>query len=162
LLSLPPGTEMFQFPRFASRLNGTTGFTPARFPHSGTPGSTPACSSPRLFAACHALLRPPVPRHPLHALFARNPLYYELDPQTPETRPQVKTSTLAHTRLHSPNSPFNCQTATAGHRRHTMGTDRGAEARSRRCPSPNDTTREVYRLNSRLTIVLGCVTSRIG
>ncbi len=73
---------MFQFPRFAPRISEVTGFTPARFPHSGTPGSMPACSSPRLFAACHALLRPPVPRHPLHALFARNPLYYELDPQT--------------------------------------------------------------------------------
>src|SRR3954468_4200455 len=40
----------------------------AGFPHSGTPGSTPTCGSPRLFAACRALLRLSVPRHPPCAL----------------------------------------------------------------------------------------------
>ncbi len=35
-----------------------------RLPHSGILGSSPACGSPRLFAACHALLRLPLPRHP--------------------------------------------------------------------------------------------------
>ena len=38
------------------------------FPHSGTRGSTVACTSPRLFAACHALLRLLLPRHPPCAL----------------------------------------------------------------------------------------------
>ncbi len=33
-------------------------------PHSGIPGSTPACGSPRLIAAYHALHRLLVPRHP--------------------------------------------------------------------------------------------------
>src|SRR4051812_29337918 len=42
--------------------------TSAGFPHSGTPGSQPTCGSPRLFAACRALLRLSVPRHPPCAL----------------------------------------------------------------------------------------------
>jgi hypothetical protein len=53
--------------------------TLAGFPHSGTPGSTPTCGSPRLFAACRALLRLSVPRHPPCALvrltgYARTPI----------------------------------------------------------------------------------------
>ena len=42
--------------------------TPAGLPHSDIPGSTLACSSPRLFAACHVLHRRLVPRHPPCAL----------------------------------------------------------------------------------------------
>ena len=42
--------------------------TLAGFPHSDTPGSKPACGSPRLFAACHVLPRRLVPRHPPRAL----------------------------------------------------------------------------------------------
>ena len=34
-----------------------------RLPHSDTPGSSLACSSPRLFAACCVLLRLSAPRH---------------------------------------------------------------------------------------------------
>ena len=41
----------------------------AGFPHSDTPGSLDICSSPRLFAAYHVLLRLLVPRHPPYALF---------------------------------------------------------------------------------------------
>gem|GEM_PF-2297936 len=37
-------------------------------PHSGILGSRPACGYPRLIAACHALHRPSVPRHPPHTL----------------------------------------------------------------------------------------------
>ena len=37
-------------------------------PHSEIPGSEPACSSPRLIAACRVLRRPPMPRHPSCAL----------------------------------------------------------------------------------------------
>lgn len=47
---------------------GDRGFPPVRFPHSGISGSQPACGSPGLFAACHALLQPLVPRHPPRAL----------------------------------------------------------------------------------------------
>ena len=44
-------------------LDRVTGLTPAGFPHSDTPGSMLACSSPRLFAACHVLrARRPLPR----------------------------------------------------------------------------------------------------
>ena len=37
-------------------------------PHSDICGSSDMCSSPQLFAACHVLLRLPVPRHPPYAL----------------------------------------------------------------------------------------------
>ena len=37
--------------------------TPAGFPHSDIPGSQLICSSPRLFAAYHVLLRLLMPRH---------------------------------------------------------------------------------------------------
>ena len=39
----------------------------AGFPHSGTRGSQGACPSPRIFAACRALRRRTVPRHPSRA-----------------------------------------------------------------------------------------------
>ena len=42
--------------------------TSVGFPHSDIPGSKLACSSPRLFAACHVLHRRFVPRHPPCAL----------------------------------------------------------------------------------------------
>jgi hypothetical protein len=50
--------------------------TPARLPHSDTPGSQPACGSPRLFAACYVLHRRSAPRHPpftLTSLTTQNP-----------------------------------------------------------------------------------------
>ena len=42
--------------------------TVSGFPHSDICGSRDMCSSPQLFAACHVLLRLPVPRHPPYAL----------------------------------------------------------------------------------------------
>ena len=72
LLSFPRGTEMFQFPRFASAAYGFSGgyasITSRGFPHSGIRGSVPACGFPRLIAACHALHRFLAPRHPPSAL----------------------------------------------------------------------------------------------
>jgi hypothetical protein len=58
---------MFQFPRLPRGLPRSP---PARagFPHSGTPGSAAVCASPGTIAACRALLRLPVPRHPPCAL----------------------------------------------------------------------------------------------
>ena len=41
----------------------------AGFPHSDIRGSKVICTSPRLFAAYHVLLRLLVPRHPPYALF---------------------------------------------------------------------------------------------
>ena len=70
LMSVPPGTEMFQFPGFASAGYGFTGRYPDRggLPHSDIHGSTPARGSPWLLAACHVLRRLLVPRHPPNAL----------------------------------------------------------------------------------------------
>ena len=73
LLSFPPGTEMVHFSGFASRplLYSGTDFPTLlgnSLEDSDTPGSQPVCGSPRLFAACHVLLRLPSPRHPPYAL----------------------------------------------------------------------------------------------
>lgn len=68
LISLPLGTEMFQFPRFASGSRQMTGSAPAGLPHSAIQGSMRVCRSPWLIAAYHGLHRLRVPRHPPHAL----------------------------------------------------------------------------------------------
>jgi hypothetical protein len=69
-MSFPPGTEMFQFPGFASATYGFSDGYSLRsgLPHSEIPGSKPARGSPRLFAACHVLHRLLAPRHPPDAL----------------------------------------------------------------------------------------------
>ncbi len=54
------------------------GIAPAGFPHSDTPGSMLACSSPRIFAACHVLRRRSVPGHPPCALSRlTSPLFHD-------------------------------------------------------------------------------------
>jgi hypothetical protein len=67
LISFPPGTEMVQFPGYRfhdlSIQSWTTGIEPAGLPHSAIRGSQDVCSSPRLFAAYHGLLRRAAPRH---------------------------------------------------------------------------------------------------
>ncbi len=70
LMSVPPGTEMFQFPGFASPPYGFRQGSLLRegFPHSDIRGSKVARTSPRLIAACHVLLRLLAPRHPPNAL----------------------------------------------------------------------------------------------
>jgi hypothetical protein len=72
LLSLPKGTEMVQFPSFATISYGFRygywSMTSSGFPHSDIPGSTRAYHSPRLIAVCHVLHRLRVPRHPPYAL----------------------------------------------------------------------------------------------
>ena len=72
LFSFPPGTEMVHFPGFASYdlciQSQILRFCRSGFPHSETPGSTPACGFPRFIAACHVLHRLPSPRHPPCAL----------------------------------------------------------------------------------------------
>ena len=67
LISVPPGTEMFQFPGLAS-LAGWPVSPPVGFPHSVILGSRLVCSSPRLIAAYHDLHRLSMPRHPPCAL----------------------------------------------------------------------------------------------
>ena len=69
-MSFPPGTEMFQFPGFASPSYVFRRRSPLRvgFPHSEISGSKFARNSPKLIAACHVLHRLSVPRHPPNAL----------------------------------------------------------------------------------------------
>ena len=86
LISFPRGTEIFHFPRFAPF--GDWFQQPARFPHSGIPGSKPVCGSPRLIAAYHALHRLLPPRHPPHTL---NTLTSLLPMQFSMTLPLVET-----------------------------------------------------------------------
>ena len=72
LFSLPRGTEMVHFPRFAPLPYFIQAvvheYCSCGFPHSEICGSKDACSSPQLIAACHVLHRLEVPRHPPCAL----------------------------------------------------------------------------------------------
>ena len=72
LISFPGGTEMFHFPPFALPVlciqTGVVRMNPTGLPHSGISGSKPVCGSPKLIAACHALHRLQMPRHPPCAL----------------------------------------------------------------------------------------------
>ncbi len=64
---------MFQFTGFPSYSYvftiGYIRFAVCGFPHSDISGSTPACGSPKLFAAYHVLHRFLVPRHPPYAFY---------------------------------------------------------------------------------------------
>ena len=69
LFSLPLGTKMFQFPRFASLYKiRMTGLQPDGLSHSEIPGSMVICTYPELIAAYHVLHRLREPRHPPDAL----------------------------------------------------------------------------------------------
>ena len=65
---------MFQFRRFPTYTYliqcTLTEYCSAGFPHSVIPGSKLMCSSPRLIAACHDLLRLLMPRHSPCALIS--------------------------------------------------------------------------------------------
>ena len=65
LISFPLGTEMFQFPRFASHTYVFSMWYqfPSGFPHSDIFGSSLVANSPKLFAGCHVFLRLLLPRH---------------------------------------------------------------------------------------------------
>ena len=69
LISFPPGTEMFQFPGFASSgLCVRPVDTLARgFPHSESPWSMTLCVSHGTFGAWPVLRRRQMPRHPPRA-----------------------------------------------------------------------------------------------
>ena len=72
LISLPPGTKMFQFPGCATRPYVFRSCSPTRgrrgFPIRIPPDQSLLGSSPRLFAACYVLHRSFKSRHPPHAL----------------------------------------------------------------------------------------------
>ena len=65
---------MFQFRRFPTYAyfiqRTLTEYCSAGFPHSEISGSTVICTSPKLIAACHVLLRLLMPRHSPCALFS--------------------------------------------------------------------------------------------
>ena len=99
--------------------------TPAGFPHSDIQGSTDACSSPWLFAACHVLPRLPAPRHPPCALTALDQFPSELHhapavtPEPLKDRSTVLTSSPLSARLSTSSSPtriVNQQTPPASRR----------------------------------------------
>ena len=69
LFSLPRGTKMFQFPRFASpNLAVIPAYCAGGLSHSEIRGSRVICTLPRLIAAYHVLHRLHEPRHPPCAL----------------------------------------------------------------------------------------------
>ena len=69
LFSLPRGTKMFQFPRFASpKLAVIPAYCAGGLSHSEIRGSRVICTLPRLIAAYHVLRRLHEPRHPPCAL----------------------------------------------------------------------------------------------
>ena len=77
------------------------GIAPAGFPHSDTPGSELACSSPRIFAACHVLHRRSVPRHPPCALVRLTSPLPRMNADDRVTAPpaSIQFSGLVHRRL---------------------------------------------------------------
>ncbi len=112
LMSFPPGTEMFQFPGFASRPYVFRPGYPLRggLPHSDMRGSTLARNSPRLIAACHVLHRLLAPRHPPDALLT----HPESVPPPPPARPSL----LARPRSVTP-TPTPARAIPHAHTSHT-------------------------------------------
>ena len=94
LISFPPGTEMFQFPGFASiRLciqRTMAGFSGTGFPIRKSAGQSLCSGSPQLFAATYVLHRLLVPRHPPCALssLASSSQRRLLRPSTTDSRRQ--------------------------------------------------------------------------
>ena len=68
LFSLPRGTKMFQFSRFAPCISRVTVLQTAGLSHSEICGSMVICTYPQLIAAYHVLHRLHEPRHPPCAL----------------------------------------------------------------------------------------------
>ena len=113
LMSFPPGTEMFQFPRFASCAYVFSARYPIQggLPHSDTPGSKLARSSPRIFAACHVLHRLLVPRHPPDALLLLKHKPQEINPRS------VTTMHRNNQRLAASGIPATAYTLLSTHKR---------------------------------------------
>ena len=103
LMSFPPGTEMFQFPGFAS-LAGYS--IRSGFPHSEIFGSKFAHNSPKLIAACHVLHRLLSPRHPQNALKTLD--FSRLHPRAARStseRQNTWVKTIIYQRADSPVTP---------------------------------------------------------
>jgi hypothetical protein len=126
-MSFPPGTEMFQFPGFASATYGFSDRSSLRrgLPHSEILGSKPARGSPRLIAACHVLHRLSTPRHPPDALLTLTPPQREKQSRgrRSEVRDQNRSMTLDRRHL-SAHQPGQNKHTHAGHR-HPLPKKRG-------------------------------------
>ena len=112
LMSFPPGTEMFQFPGFASGPYAFRTGYPLRggFPHSDIRGSSIARISPRLIAACHVLHRLLAPRHPPNALIALNHHHH------PHAGPKpTRTPSQRHAQASSAWNDSSCQNSAQPH-----------------------------------------------
>jgi hypothetical protein len=163
LMSFPPGTEMFQFPGFASATYGFSDGYSLRsgLPHSEIPGSKPARGSPRLFAACHVLHRLLAPRHPPDALAFLHPR--QPPPQTQpaatgtnmpartdkirggDRRRRIPATTTTKGRSCAERPAYPCQMRALPKRRKDQ--EEGAERATCRCPSR--TTHEGSLLHAR-------------
>ena len=82
LMSSPLVTWLFRFARWASTglciQPADTRIAPGGFSHSGSRGSMAFCASSRTFAACRALRRRRMPRHPPCAFFCLIPCSNDL------------------------------------------------------------------------------------
>ncbi len=127
-MSFPPGTEMFQFPGFASRAYGfSAGYRRSGgLPHSEIHGSMPARGSPWLIATCYVLHRLSVPRHPPDAL------------QTLDLGFAPRAGENLHTAATQREKLINVQPSPVTRTRRREGADAGCggELRPGRCASP--------------------------
>ena len=114
---------MFQFPRLPPTEVGSRP-SPAGFPHSGTPGSKAACASPGNIAACRALRRPPVPRHPPRAL-----RYHALPPRGARALTSAARSCRCG-RRNPTNSSISLSRRYAAIEGESLSSPRGAPARA--------------------------------
>jgi hypothetical protein len=107
-MSFPPGTEMFQFPGFASATYGFSDRSSLRrgLPHSEILGSKPARGSPRLIAACHVLHRLSTPRHPPDALLTLTP------PQREKQSRNQRSKSQRSEPIHDPRPPASVRPPT--------------------------------------------------
>ncbi len=163
-MSVPPGTEMFQFPGFASHAYGFSTGSPRKggLPHSDIRGSTSARLSPRLIAACHVLHRLLAPRHPPDALLSRPgpvpppPPAFSPPTATPSTiRPSrpAHSRTLTHTLTHSHLRPASATHLGDPPHRHPPPTSRSLDQPASQ-PAPAATARLDHRPQKTSPILL--------
>ena len=120
-------------------------------PHSDTSGSKPARGSPKIFAACHVLLRLLAPRHPPDALLLLNhrqriaapqprtgpiqqaSVFRRQSPGVRRTRSQSQTTALSQTAGQCPST----YTHTSRPSKRTRTTPHGDQAATAASPHPS-------------------------
>ena len=119
LISFPAGTEMFQFPAFASQdlciQSRDTGLAPVGFPIRISPDQSLVADSPKLFAGSNVLHRLQLPRHPPYALIRltiyRNNLRY--------TAANTSSSALRATKPAAPHTGYTLDSQLCVYLTHT-------------------------------------------